>query len=203
MLEARIRFVPFGGIVCYYPWSVTRPSPHPFFLQISKIRRVSFLLSTLTIGSVFLRHGRSSNECWTKMNSAMPSSLFLPISRIYPMRWMLPRSPINLVSMASDSELGIFRWVYIIPIPQPFSKLFLIGCMCYIWRRSLWGSGVVECKHQAPSIMAVLNSTVTSRSFYDTENVFTGFAVYFCLFSSQRLPLLFTSLSLSRKPTSM
>ena len=94
--------------------SATRPSPHPLFLQISKIRRVSFLLLTLTIGSVFLRHGRNSNGCWMKMNSAMLSSLCLPISRIYPMRWTPLRSPINLVSTASDSELGIFRWVYII-----------------------------------------------------------------------------------------
>ena len=107
------------------PWSVTRPSPHPLFLQISKIRRVSFLLLTLTIGSVFLRHGRNSNECWTKMNSVMLSSLCSPINRIYPMRWMPLRSPINLVSTASDSELGIFRWVYYSNTPNPFSNYLL------------------------------------------------------------------------------
>jgi hypothetical protein len=61
MLEARIRFVPFGGIVSHYlDQSPVRPLIHLLYRFLKY--RVSFLL-TLTIGGVFLRHRRNSNEC--------------------------------------------------------------------------------------------------------------------------------------------
>lgn len=49
--------------------------------------------------------------CWRRMNWERLSSSYSRTNRIYPTRWMLPRSQINLASIVLGIEIGTFRWV--------------------------------------------------------------------------------------------
>lgn len=53
----------------------------------------------------------------------------------------------------------------------------LIGCLRYFWRRSLRGSGMVECQHQTPGVMVdVFMASLHARVMFphDFENVYTA-----------------------------